>query len=358
MSFERHVMASPAASSEMIRPLDRRAKLIRRKPLKHDRLSRRVRLREIRGMTICISALADRGAAIVCVADKMVSFGEYLQWDSDVTKIIHIPGSRCVALVAGSLSHCEAVLNGLNDNGEFGGVLDDSINMLKQSYTSVFSYFQDTEVLHRRGLDRNAYHQALRETQVPRIVEKLYEEMEAFSFQKWDCDLSICGFDKNDDAFMISAISPGLIQVQTIQGYHSIGIACNIANSRLLFSQYKREHKIGRVLFDLFDAKVNAEMSSGVGFTWDAQIVFPDGVGLVPEKPLKDLLERAWDHHNLSPFEKWSSKENMPKPGSRWKERILGIKKDDLHFTQFKEQVPRYPRSTKADQSTPLPSPE
>ena len=92
---------------------------------------------------------------------------------------------------------------------------------------------------------------------------------------------------------------------------------------------------MGRVLFDVLDAKANAEMSTGVGFNWDAQVIFPDGIGVVPDKPVKDLLERAWDHHNLSPFEKWNRIDYMQKPGPRWKQRILDISRDSLKFAEF-----------------------
>jgi hypothetical protein len=287
-------------------------------------------------VTICIAALAQKGEAIVCVADKMLSVGDYLQWDSDVTKIIHAKGTSAVGLIAGTLSHCEDVLNNLAGT-DFGENLDESVIKLRNSYKNSFERFQETEVLFRHGLDRESYRSLLGTTQVPRVLERIADEMDKFSSEKWDCDLMMCGFDSQRAAFIMSAITPGNVSVQTIEGYHSIGIASEIAKSRLLFSKYKREHPLGRVLFDVLDAKINAEMSSGVGFSWDAHIVFPDGIGMVPEEPLKDLLERAWDHHNLSPFEAWNPKENSEKPPENWKEQILNIKKEDLEFVPFRE---------------------
>src|SRR5438552_3303929 len=88
----------------MIRPLDSRPKLIRRKPLKHGRF-RKLGSRRYgaKSLTICIAALANEGKAIVCIADKMLSFGDYAQWESDVTKIIRIPKTGINSLIAGSL---------------------------------------------------------------------------------------------------------------------------------------------------------------------------------------------------------------------------------------------------------------
>jgi hypothetical protein len=310
--------------------------LIRRKPLKHDRLSLRKRTRRRVSLTICIAALAERGEAIVCVADKMLSVGDYLQWDSDVTKILSIKNTRAMGLIAGQLSHCEDVLNNLSKAG-FGDELNDSYIQFGDAYKNAFERFQETDVLFRHGLDRSSYRSLLGTTQVPRVLERIADEMANFADEKWDCDLMICGFDSNSAALIMSCVAPGNVSIQTIEGYHSIGIASEIAKSRLLFSGYKREQPLGRVLFDMLDAKINAEMSTGVGFVWDAYVVYPDGVGMVPEKPLKDLLERAWDHYNLSPFEKWDRNKNLQKPPRQWKQMILDIKKDALEFTPFQD---------------------
>jgi len=39
-------------------------------------------------MTICAAALAAKSRAIVCVADKAISYGDVVSWESDVTKIV------------------------------------------------------------------------------------------------------------------------------------------------------------------------------------------------------------------------------------------------------------------------------
>ena len=108
-------------------------------------------------MTICIAALADEGNAIVCVADKMLSFtnplGDYAQWDSDVTKIIPIPKTSIHAFIAGSLGHCEAVLSELYDledipanksdkNPPPDENLSDLIVSLEEVYRKKYQHFQ------------------------------------------------------------------------------------------------------------------------------------------------------------------------------------------------------------------------
>jgi len=52
-------------------------------------------------MTICAAAFACNSEAIVCVADKALTFGELITWESDSTKLIQLPQPGCVAMMSG-----------------------------------------------------------------------------------------------------------------------------------------------------------------------------------------------------------------------------------------------------------------
>jgi hypothetical protein len=41
--------------------------------------------KRLRFMTICAAALAAKSKAIVCVADKAITYGDVISWESDVT---------------------------------------------------------------------------------------------------------------------------------------------------------------------------------------------------------------------------------------------------------------------------------
>src|SRR5260370_1700483 len=66
-----------------------------------------------RRMTICIGALAAGGKSIVCVADKGLSYGPGIQWDSDSTKIVPVGSSGVQALISGGELMISRVLRGL-----------------------------------------------------------------------------------------------------------------------------------------------------------------------------------------------------------------------------------------------------
>lgn len=74
-------------------------------------------------------------------------------------------------------------------------------------------------------------------------------------------------------------------------------------------------------IFDVFDAKVNAEMAVGVGYEWDSVVIMRNGFHDVP-KAIKDLIEKAWGKYNRSPFEKYDPKEHEKGPPHDWKERL------------------------------------
>ena len=44
---------------------------------------------------------------------------------------------------------------------------------------------------------------------------------------------------------------------------------------RLLTLDTEKEDHLGLALFQAFDAKVNAEITQGVGYNWDAEILVP-----------------------------------------------------------------------------------
>lgn len=73
-------------------------------------------------MTVCVAALASDMKAIVCVADKAISYGDgYIQWDADSGKITKLNPSGAVVMVSDE-GHAPRVLARLFERaGEIGG---------------------------------------------------------------------------------------------------------------------------------------------------------------------------------------------------------------------------------------------
>src|SRR6266849_5632180 len=77
------------------------------RPLKPQPKSKRL---EIRRMTICVAALAADFEAIVCMADKALTYGDYIQWDSDSSKIIKVNPSGTLMMFSGEEEPSSKVL--------------------------------------------------------------------------------------------------------------------------------------------------------------------------------------------------------------------------------------------------------
>lgn len=305
-------------------------------PLKHTRFRQRS-CSGVRYMTICIAAIAGNGNEIVCVADKMLSFGElsqeYVQWDSNVTKMIPIQSGRCLALFAGSLPICREVIYEIDKLANISADIHWTEREIEKIYKTAFERNQRIEILQQRGLSKADYVSLLGSAGNNSAVLDIYEKMADYTL---DCDLMLCGFDGNRTPFIISVGSPGLARNhQSPDGCHAIGIAATAARGRLLWSGFDSSHPFGRVLFDTFDAKASVEMKAGIGFDWDAQVMFQDdGCKTVPKPIKRDLIEAAWDMHCRSPFEEWNDEEYLSEPEPGWEKRILALSGKELNVSR------------------------
>src|SRR5712692_11528301 len=252
---------------------------------------------ERRFMTVCISALALETEAIVCVADKALSYGDQIQWDSDVSKIVPL-NDNTVMMFSGCEHHGSKMLANFSEVAEQIGGKDrkKTISLCEQQYKNALDELVEAEFLTPRLLKRENYLSAIVGTRLNAYIRSIAEEIDKF---KVDCDLLLSGFDEKGQ-FIWTVSHPGVLTDMTSTGFHAIGSGYDKAVGRLLFAEHKRVHDIDRALYDAFDAKANAEMAFGVGYEWDAVILL-NGVGYCPvPKEIKDLVERAWAKFNRS----------------------------------------------------------
>lgn len=272
-------------------------------------------------MTICVSALAADFGAIVCVADKALSYGNQIQWDSDGSKIIKINPSGTLLLFSGDEMPISKVTSALNAKGKdlWWKDRNEITKVCEDQFKEVLDKIIEAKFLKPRLLKREDYIKAVSGSQINDYMKSLAEEIGAFELS---CDVLVCGFDMMGTPFILHLESPGIATDMTMTGFHGIGGGAEKAVSRFLFSEHKRTHSIERTLFDAFDAKAFAEMSQGVGYEWDAVIILPNnGFHDVPVE-IKKLIEQVWAKANRSPFDKFDPKEDKSGPPRDWKERL------------------------------------
>ena len=271
-------------------------------------------------MTVCVAALAAHRRSIVCVADKALSYGDYIQWDSDSSKIIKLNPSGATLLVAGDEQSTARVMMHIKEISSrigSGSSVKDMLTLCEQQYTKAFHELLENKLLRPRLLNKTTYTKAVAHSSTNHIIRSLADEVSKFQI---NCDLLVCGFDTNREPFIFHLESPGVGVDMTTTGFHAIGSGAEKAVSRLLFAEHKREHDIERVLFDAFDAKANAEMAVGVGYAWDASIILGGKLGAedVPIE-IKELIKKVWSRHNQSPFDSKIHTKGLEKG---WRERL------------------------------------
>jgi 20S proteasome alpha/beta subunit len=268
--------------------------------------------REVRRMTVCVAALAGEGNAIICVADKALSYGGTIEWDADTTKIFPL-NDRSVALASGSEKYIMRVLRKIVDESVMERSRSEIISGVESCFAQAYAEMQDIDVLRKAGITRNEYVRGVSKTRINAFFSAIASEMIEYDF---DGDMLICGYDENKKPLILLVAPPGVVTDYTEVGFHAVGTGSEKAVSALLFSEHLRGHGLGRALYDCFDAKARAEMAPGVGFAWDSRIVFNLVIADVHEGALR-LVERLWTQHNRSPFEE-RKEGDLPDPPKNW----------------------------------------
>jgi hypothetical protein len=93
---------------------------------------------------------------------------------------------------------------------------------------------------------------------------------------KVNCSLLVCGFDLDRVPHIFSVVSPGIAINHDIPGFHAVGIGRDIAIGELYQFETESEESLDTALYEVFDAKANAELIQRVGYEWDCSVLVAD----------------------------------------------------------------------------------
>jgi hypothetical protein len=100
-------------------------------------------------------------------------------------------------------------------------------------------------------------------------------------------------------------IDPGQQNSVTPEGFGIIGIGEDAARSQLFKLQTNPSDEIGKVLYDLYDAKEScAELLPEVGRAWDGIVLVRGRIPAEIPSNIKDLVEHIYKRHPHSPYVK------------------------------------------------------
>ncbi len=291
-------------------------------------------------MTVCVAAFAAKEEAIVLIADKAVALGQMVS-DTTICKMSRIKDTRWYALISGDISIADAML--LQCEAELAKAPSDAdmlLSMMKLTsrvYSEIYESELEAEVLKPKLLTKTDVFQRPRRL-LPlsqKLDDEITEDRKQF-VREWSCEILICGFDSKDQPHLFRVVHPGRARGEDRMGFSAVGIGADAAIGRLMFIDSDRDDDLAKILWDTFDAKVQAELMQNVGYDWDAHIVLkstPKHAVQVPEK-LQELMDTAWRYSSgTSQFdsEPWKPDDIPP---DDWKDQIKQFAESLIPNTQ------------------------
>ena len=268
-------------------------------------------------MTVCISAFAAKSKAIVCIADRALTYAGFAasaETDSGVTKIIDLPGDWCAMFSCDSLTFPKNVLDRMTTKLGQGPVNRNTMEAAaKEAFEFIWWQEIEDQILKPILLKKEDFTSRSVNVQPldTKLVMKLAEEMSEY---KQVCSMIFCGFD-GDVPQMFMMNTPCQLDAFDWQGFAVIGGGLEPARNQMLWQEYDRDESLQSVLYDVFSAKVATEVIQGVGFAWDWRVLIPGKSPQPMPKPIDKLIDQLWFAHNVSPFAKKPAKSDLPPPG-------------------------------------------
>jgi 20S proteasome alpha/beta subunit len=268
-------------------------------------------------MTICIAAFAADKKAIVCVADKAVTYGTFKS-ESTETKIVEVE-KDVLALTAGAEKSISRMLGKFRSNNDFGKSLSQTISDCQIASKECMFELLENDFLNRHMLTLQQYVDIISRPEINDHIRAVMDDMQNYQHDN-ACQLIVCGFTANSEPFLLKVCCPGVTTDITATGYCAVGSGFDWAMSMLLWSDVEATHGIDRILYETFNAKANAEGDLYVGTDWDAKIKTLNKSEVVP-KDIKKLVEQAWVQYTLSPYEE-RDEDSLEPPPDDWKRTL------------------------------------
>lgn len=281
-----------------------------------------------RPVTVCVVATAAESSALVLISDKAVTRGLMVS-DTAICKMSRIGDTPWHALISGDIAICDEVLlrseEALAQKPSAADSFASMMRLVAKAYADTYESHLETETLKPKLLSRTDFaNRPRRLLPLPDgLLDEIAEDRKKFE-REWTCDLIVCGFESTAGAPRLFRVTrPGTAFGEDRLGFTAVGIGDDAAIGRLMFLESSRDHDLDRVLWDAFEAKVQAEIIQGVGYKWDGHIILkarPKEAILVPDK-IHDLMDQVMNYTNWSPFD-FEPVPRYDRPPKNWRRQV------------------------------------
>jgi hypothetical protein len=291
---------------------------------------------ERRFMTVCVASFAEKSKAIVAVSDKAVTYGSTapIQADTGIKKMLPVGNSGWHTLIAGNPSFATAVVEKtktLMENARYAGChlsADHMMLCMCDAYKQCREALTEAEILSPYFITKQLWAERpitllpIRKT----LHDTIQQKLERFNAKT---SLLVFGFSSevHPKPHLFSVVDPGIGKNHDVSGNHAVGIGALAAVGRLAFLDIDRDDDLDRVLYEVLDAKANAELVQGVGVAWDAWIALPNSRPVNVRQNIRDLIDRIFGFNISSPYQR----PDIPvqnRPPKNWEKRLKAYAKE------------------------------
>jgi hypothetical protein len=172
---------------------------------------------------------------------------------------------------------------------------------------------------------------------------------------KVSCSLLVCGFDGRKIPHIFSVVSPGIAASHDIPGFHAVGVGRDVAIGELYHFETQAKEALDIALYELFDAKAQAELIQGVGYEWDCSVITADKEPVEMTAAARKAVEGIFEEVTASPYHpRWASKfKKIPewkKTLKEFSDSVLASPKKHAVKTAVKPHPKSVPQKLKSKQ--------
>ena len=298
-------------------------------------------------MTVGIVALALERKAIVLMADKMITMAADLGVEQSETKGAFLPNGW-IALYAGGTTFAQLVV------GHYPPILEKAVadgadpllpavvmDSFHRAYADVWDYVVEHEILRPRHFTREEYQSGIADQATREAVEQEREAKE----RDESPEFLLCGFDAQGFGHIVNV---SLRSEELSGAFDAIGSGGPVAHARLVWQKTNENDELARVLYEVYTAKVQAEMNRFVGPGSDAYVMFGNGQDNLRalSDDSKRRLAEVFRFNDRTPFRMARRRSEIGKepiePDSDWERAFVDFKVPlPDHLREIRERILR-----------------
>ncbi len=246
-------------------------------------------------MTLCMAAICagEEGKPLAVVAaDRMVTYGGFIEFEHTVPKMAH-PTPYALAMIAGdTLMGTTLARDVATDCEGTSPPVSNIAERLAEKYVQLRRTELENQVLSTRGLDFQTFYRAHQGLN-PQVVMMLDQQMAQLNL---GVELILAGVD-GSGAHLYSIHNPGKpTHDHSVIGHCAVGSGGIHALQAMIGFRHSPESGLRDTLFRVYSSKRRAEVAPGVGVETDLAIVSSSGVSFLSGEALKQL-EDLYDNY-------------------------------------------------------------